>query len=328
MREALSLAINREAIVDRVMEGAAVPSGEFLAPGTTATCRICRPPFDPSGRAAAGGGGVSQRVAHHVARANDRYVNDAKIIQAVGQMWSRVGVRTTVDALPWNELHRAREPPGVFGVPAWLGKCHRRGVEPAARAGGDLDAAKGYGAANCGRYVNPALDALLGQALRTADDAAREQKMEQATRMAMDDVALIPLHMQKNIWAMRAGLRYTARADEETRAWDLRTRALGSRGVSRSRPRLPPTRIASLGSCPRTAVTGRRMAASRVPRPRCIRCTASGACSRPRSGGGCSRARRSMLAPRPDAVPAAGARAAWRWRANCPVRRGWARWRG
>ena len=33
---------------------------------------------------------------------NDRYVNDAKIIQAVGQMWTRIGVQTEVDPLPWT----------------------------------------------------------------------------------------------------------------------------------------------------------------------------------------------------------------------------------
>ena len=33
---------------------------------------------------------------------NDRYVNDAKIIQAVAQMWQRIGVQTTVEAMPWN----------------------------------------------------------------------------------------------------------------------------------------------------------------------------------------------------------------------------------
>ena len=38
VRQALSLAINRQAIVDRVMEGAAVPSGQFLPPGMLQLC--------------------------------------------------------------------------------------------------------------------------------------------------------------------------------------------------------------------------------------------------------------------------------------------------
>jgi peptide/nickel transport system substrate-binding protein len=29
-------------------------------------------------------------------------VNDARIIQAIGQMWTRIGVQTTVEAMPWS----------------------------------------------------------------------------------------------------------------------------------------------------------------------------------------------------------------------------------
>jgi peptide/nickel transport system substrate-binding protein len=38
----------------------------------------------------------------------------------------------------------------------------------------------------------------------------------------MEDVGFIPLHTQKNIWAMKPGLTYAARADESSRAADLR----------------------------------------------------------------------------------------------------------
>ena len=40
--------------------------------------------------------------------------------------------------------------------------------------------------------------------------------------MGMLDVGIIPLHEQKNIWAMRRGLAYAPRVDEETRAADVR----------------------------------------------------------------------------------------------------------
>jgi peptide/nickel transport system substrate-binding protein len=63
---------------------------------------------------------------------------------------------------------------------------------------------------------------MIDKALVTVDDGARETLLQQATKMAMDDVAIIPLHQQKNIWAMRKGLSYTARADEQTRAIDIR----------------------------------------------------------------------------------------------------------
>ena len=60
------------------------------------------------------------------------------------------------------------------------------------------------------------------EAAGQAHDAAREKLLQEATQKVFEDVAIIPLHNQKNTWAMRAGLSYAARADEETRAVDLR----------------------------------------------------------------------------------------------------------
>ena len=37
----------------------------------------------------------------------------------------------------------------------------------------------------------------------------------------MNDVPAIMLHLQKNIWAVRKGLNYEPRVDEETRAMSV-----------------------------------------------------------------------------------------------------------
>ena len=77
------------------------------------------------------------------------------------------------------------------------------------------------GTANRGRYSNPKVDALIDQALTTMDDGSREKIIQQAMREAMDDVPVIMLHLQKNIWAVRKGLTYEPRVDEETRAMSV-----------------------------------------------------------------------------------------------------------
>jgi peptide/nickel transport system substrate-binding protein len=46
--------------------------------------------------------------------------------------------------------------------------------------------------------------------------------IQKAMKLAMDDVAVIELHLQKNIWATRAGLIYEPRVDESTLAMDVR----------------------------------------------------------------------------------------------------------
>ena len=66
---------------------------------------------------------------------------------------------------------------------------------------------------------------MIEAALSEMDDEKREKILQDAQRLAMEDVAIIPLHIQTNIWAMRKGLAHTPRADELTRAQDVRAAA-------------------------------------------------------------------------------------------------------
>ena len=108
VREALSIAINREAIVDRVMEGAAVPSGQFLPEGAFGYAPGLNPPkYDPArAKELLAEAGYPNGLRITLNSPNDRYVNDAKIIQAVGQMWNRIGVQTTVAPSPGPPMSR------------------------------------------------------------------------------------------------------------------------------------------------------------------------------------------------------------------------------
>ena len=53
------------------------------------------------------------------------------------------------------------------------------------------------------------------------DDARREALLREATAMAMEDVAIIPIHYQIASWAARNGLRYRPRTDEGTLAHSI-----------------------------------------------------------------------------------------------------------
>jgi peptide/nickel transport system substrate-binding protein len=224
VREALSIAINRPAIVDRVMEKAAIPAGQFLPPGSFSYVPDLPPPaYDPA-RAkkllAEAGFPNGFRITLH--GPNDRYVNDAKIIQSVDQMWSRIGVQTSVEGITWTSfISRANKQDFSAYLLGWASSSGEAS-NPLRSLVATYNPAKGRGAVNRGRYSNPALDALIDKAMVTGDDEAREKILQDATRMAMQDVALIPLHIQKNIWGMKAGLTYVARADETSRAQDVR----------------------------------------------------------------------------------------------------------
>jgi peptide/nickel transport system substrate-binding protein len=224
VRQALSIAINRQAIVDRVMEGAAVPSGQYLPPGVYSHAPdIKAPAYEPEQAKkllAEAGYPKGFRIALH--GPNDRYVNDAKIIQAIGQMWTRIGVQTEVDPLPWSSYVGQANKQAFSAFLFGWGTGTAEASDPLIAQNATFDPAKGWGASNRGRYSNPELDTLIGEALGTADDTAREKILQKAQRLAFDDVAIIPLHIQKNIWATRAALTYVPTVGEDLRLVDVK----------------------------------------------------------------------------------------------------------
>ncbi len=227
VRRALSMAIDRGAITERVMENAAIPAGQFLPEGSFGYVPGLNPPrFDTEGAKrllAEAGFPQGFRITLH--GPNDRYPNDARIIQAIGQMWTRAGVRTAVEAQPWTTFvgRAARQELSAFLI-GW-GTSSGEASNPLRNLTATFDREKGYGASNRGRYSNPEADRILDQGMRELDDAKREALLQQATRIVMEDVGIAPLHIQKNAWAMRRGFTMDARADELTRAQDVRPAA-------------------------------------------------------------------------------------------------------
>ncbi|MFT8244388.1 ABC transporter substrate-binding protein [Roseomonas sp. BN140053] len=224
VRRALSMAINRPAIVSRVMENAAVATGQFMPPGVFGyDPSIPVPTFDADGaKRLLAEAGYPNGLTITLRGTNDRYVNDAQIQQTIAQMWTRIGVRTRVEAAPMatviGRLNRFDASVYMLG---WSNSTGEPSSALKAVLGG-RNADRGLGLANYGRYASQEMDALTARALETPDDGQREQLMQQAMRVALNDVAIIPLHIQKSVWAMRRGLTYAARVDEETIATGLR----------------------------------------------------------------------------------------------------------
>ena len=223
VRRALSMAIDRPAIVERVMEGSATATGQFLAEGIHSHIPgYPVPRFDADGARrllAEAGYPNGFRITLH--GPNDRYPNDARIIQAIGQMWTRAGVRTAVEAQTWATFvgRAGRQEFSAFLL-GW--GMNPDGSHPLRNLIACFNRDTGLGASNRGRYCNPQLDAGLEASSRNLDPASREQQLIALERTALDDVAVIPLHIQTNVWAARRGFTVTPRADELTRAQDVR----------------------------------------------------------------------------------------------------------
>lgn len=226
VRKAISKAINREAIVARVMEGVAIPAGQLLPDGFFGTSKNLKvEPYDPEGaKKLLAEAGYPNGFGMTIHGPNDRYINDAKIAQAIGQMLTRVGIKTEVETMPKSVYFRSASRGGPDGTPKYSfilvgwGSGTGEPSSPLRSLVHTKDADRGFGASNRGRYSNPEVDKLIEEAIATVDDEKRAAILAKATELAINDLAIIPLHYQVNTWATRkdAGLKYLARTDEAT----------------------------------------------------------------------------------------------------------------
>lgn len=226
VRKAISMAISRDAIVERVMEGVALPAGQLLPEGFFGVSdKLEVVAYDPDGaKAMLAEAGYPDGFEMTIHGPNDRYINDAKIAEAIAQMLTRVGIKTAVETMPrsvyFGRASRGGEgdlPEFSFILVGW-GAGSGEASSPLKSLIHTFDKDAGFGSSNRGRHSDPETDALIEEALRTVDDAKRQELLAQATERAIENVAIIPTHFQVNTWASKKGLKYIARTDEYTLA--------------------------------------------------------------------------------------------------------------
>ena len=220
VRLALSKAINRPAIVERIMEGAATPAGQLFPAGYYGVSPRLQPePFDPAGaRGLLAEAGYPKGFKLTIHGPSDRFVNGGRILEAIGQMLARIGIDAAIEAMPSNVFFpRAAKSEFSLYLVSWVSDTG----DPSSPLRGIFatrDANRGWGASNRGGYSSPEMDRLLAEAGTTLDDEHREELLQKATEIALGDVAIIPIEFQQAVWGMRRGITYVPRSDAYTLA--------------------------------------------------------------------------------------------------------------
>nr|WP_209425010.1 ABC transporter substrate-binding protein [Pararhodobacter sp. SW119] len=222
VREALALAIDRDAIQQVVMRGESQPSAAPLPPfvngWTEEMHEYSQPDYERAGeliREAGYENGFS--VDLHCP--NDRYLNDEAICQALVGMLGRINVSVNLVSqtrslhFPLIENWETDFYLLGWGVPTFDSQyvfdflVHSR--EGA------------YGAFNGTRYSNAELDAKIESLATMTDLEARDGVIAEIWEQVMEDRIFLNVHNQMLAYAMRDGINLDVHPENQPRMWSV-----------------------------------------------------------------------------------------------------------
>jgi peptide/nickel transport system substrate-binding protein len=211
VRQALSLALNRQAIVERVLEGQGTPAEQFAPPVTLGRAPDMPPiPNDLAvARRLLTEAGYPEGFRMTIHGPTGWFPGDVAVLQAIAQNFTRIGVETRVETLPTaNFFTRATNRDFALFMTTYASNLAAVTLQQVV-ATRNPDA--GLGPFNRQYYSNAAVDQPLVEALRTMDTPRRNALVAQSMRAVIEDVAVIPLFYLKVNWAgLRSRVRYDA----------------------------------------------------------------------------------------------------------------------
>lgn len=203
VREAMNLAINRDAIRQVVMRGQSQPAGIIAPPfvnGWTEAMDQVETNIDRA-KALMEEAGYGDGFSIQLDCPNDRYVNDEGICQAAVGMFGQIGITVNLDAKPKAQHFPLISSGGTdfymlgWGVPTYDSEyifnflVHTRGEE--------------RGSWNGTGYSNPDLDAKIVSLASETDLDKRNATIAEIWNTVQDEVLYLPIHHQVLNWGMK-----------------------------------------------------------------------------------------------------------------------------
>lgn len=220
VRQALSLAINRKAIAERILQNTVTVANQWMPADTFGynpdVKDIANDPAQAKKLLAEAGYPDGFQLTVHVP--GDRYPLAPETLQAVAQFWARVGIKVDLQVVPWSVYaSRANKNEYAVTVIAWGNGTGEAGYG-LLNVLASADPSKGQGSSNWGRYSNPQVDKDLELSSAEFDEGKREAILRDSVQRVSDDVGILPLFHYQNIWAARKGLRVDPLVSDRTTA--------------------------------------------------------------------------------------------------------------
>lgn len=225
VREAIDLAIDRETMVEVVLEGLGTPANQMMPVGFFGSSEsIPTPDYDPEkAKALLAEAGYADGFEMDLYCTSDRLPGDGAICEGLGQMFSQIGIDTNVNAISKTVFFpaSARKEYSAF-MNGWGTLTGEASYTLGSLAHSPDEEVK-MGAFNRIGYHNEEVDRLLEEGAREPDADKRRALFEQAMEQTMADRAYISIVVLQSVWAGRADkVTMTPRADEETLAYFMK----------------------------------------------------------------------------------------------------------
>jgi peptide/nickel transport system substrate-binding protein len=220
VREALNLAVDREAIKRSIMRGLSVPAGIMVAPGvngySTELDKPIKPDLDKAKKLLAEAG-YPQGFEFQLNCPNNRYVNDEKICVALVSMWAKIGITVKLNAEGMATFIQKVQNFDTsaymlgWGVATYDGQYSLQSLVRTRTSGAD-------GNFNFSKVSDAKVDQLT-DAMKTETDVAKRNAMiRDALIRTRDEFLFVPLHHQIRPWAMVQGVTTVHRSDDRPEA--------------------------------------------------------------------------------------------------------------
>jgi peptide/nickel transport system substrate-binding protein len=204
VRQAFYQAIDIDGIQKTVMRGASKPTALMVGAGINGFVPEMnkRLPFDPdAAKKLLAEAGYPSGFEVTMNCPNDRYVNDARICQAVAANLSRIGVKINLAAeTKGTYFPKILRRDTSFYMLGWTpGTYDSHNALNALMACPDD---KGTGQFNLGSYCSQKVDQLTRTIQSETDKAKRSAMIQEAFKIHSDDIGHLPLHQQSLAWGV------------------------------------------------------------------------------------------------------------------------------
>ena len=220
VREALSIAIDREVIKRNIMRGLSIPAAIMVAPGVNGhspDIDVVAKPEPERAKKLLAEAGYPNGFEFQLNCPNNRYVNDEEICQALLAMWAKIGIRNKLVAEPMaqHSLKFQNFDASAYmlgwGVATYDAQYTLQSLVRTKTTGAD-------GNFNFNKISDAKIDQLVDAMKSETDVAKRNAMIKEALVRTRDEQLLLPLHHQMRPWAMKASVTTIHRSDDRPEA--------------------------------------------------------------------------------------------------------------